>query len=788
MQIMPKRPSKSKSGKKLPSPKFRRFIHLLRTKIIGYKSKLRKLNKKYLILSLGSVFLILNIYIFWGLPNPGDLTSNPAPSSTKLLDRNGNLIYEIFEKERRTPISLSSLPDYVWKATLAAEDKDFYKHSGFSITGYLRATFKTLTGQRLEGGSTITQQLVKKALLSDDRTIRRKIRELILSLIVEVKYSKDQILEMYLNQVPYGGTAYGLEAAARTYFDISSSQLTLSQAALLASLPAAPSYYSPFGSYPEAAKKRQELILNLMADDGFITKEQAASAAAEALPYSPPTTLKAPHFSLWVKDLLISKYGMEKVESGGLTVVTTLDLKLQEFAQNTVASEVAKLKREKVGNGAALITNPQTGEILSMVGSKDYFKLEDDGNVNVVLRPRQPGSSIKPVNYSLALDRHLITAATLLSDKPTCFIQSGQKPYCPDNYDNQFHGPTQVRFALGNSFNIPAVKTLALNGLSDFVASSSAFGISTWTDSKSYGPSLTLGGGEVTMLDLATAYGVLANSGQRISPNPILMVTDISGKVLESANLHETDDDEKTEKSMNYELITISGKKFTISPPPNVRVISSGAAFITSHILLDNNARSQTFGSSSYLNIKNHPEVSVKTGTTNNLRDNWTIGYNPEVLVAVWVGNNDNTPMSRVASGVTGASPIWNKIMTYALSGRSQKWIAQPAEVVGAQVCNMSGLRAPDPLTQDCSPRYEYFIAGTQPGFDGGSRRDIPIFKATNSPATTKQIQEFPDQIETQNHAVLFDALGTALCLDCAGGYGEADNIQLDSSGKLKKY
>ena len=423
-----------------------------------------------------------------------------------------------------------------------------------------------------------------------------------------------------------------------------------------------------------------------------------------------------------------------------------------------------------------------------MVGSHDYFDTAHDGNVNVTLAHRQPGSAIKPINYALGIEHHLLTPATLLADKPTCFAAPLQKEYCPDNYDDQFHGPTQVRFALGNSFNIPAVKALTLNGLADFVASSSAFGLTTFKDPKNYGPSLTLGGGEVTMLDLSTAYAVLANAGTRIDLNPILRVEDRSGKVLEEVSSSQILPDQ-LQKPNRYELFTIHNSLFTKNPPPNTRVISAGPAFLVSHILYDNGARSATFGSSSYLNIKGHPEVSVKTGTTNDKRDNWTIGYNPDILVAVWVGNNDNTPMGSVASGVTGASPIWNKVMTQALKDYKQNWPVQPAEVTGTLICSLSGLKAPDnPDPGNCPTRYEYFLTGTVPPVQTDNmRRDIPIFKLTQAPATSRQIREFPDQIETQGHSVIYDALGIALCLDCAGGYGDADVIRLDGTGKAIK-
>jgi penicillin-binding protein 1C len=739
--------------------------------------------KAILIIMLVSI-LGLSVYLFWGLPDPANLTRHPAPASTKILDRHGNLIYEVFADQRRTPIQLSTLPKYVINAHLAAEDKDFYKHSGISVRGIFRAFINTFLKQKLQDGSTITQQLVKHALLADlSRTPQRKIREFVLSIAVEFKYSKDQILEFYLNQVPYGGTAYGLESAAQTYFDKSAKDLSIAEASLLAGLPQAPSFYSPFGSYPERAKSRQKYVLTQMLENKFITQEEYDTALNQPLNYSQKITLKAPHFSLWVKDLLIQKYGLQTVEENGLTVTTTLDLELQNFAQDAIASEVAKLTREKVGNGASLVTHPKTGEVLAMVGSKDYFDIAKDGNVNVVLAHRQPGSSIKPINYAIAIDRKLITAGSLLSDKPTCFNSPNQKSYCPANYDGQFHGPTHARFALANSFNIPAVKVLSVNGLSDFVASASAFGITTFTDPKNYGPSLTLGGGEVTMLDMATAYGVLSNSGQRVDINPILQVTDRNNQVLSQVNLQEIDS-EAASKANPLDLVTISSKNYLVNTPANIRVISQGASFITSHILYDSGARSATFGSG--LNVSGHPEVSVKTGTTNDLRDNWTIGYNPDLLVAVWVGNNDNTPMSRIASGITGASPIWKKIITQGLKNYPQNWPTQPSEVTGTTICSVSGLRAPENPDPSCPTRYEYFITGTFPPYQTDNlRRDIPIFRPTQAPASTKQISDQSQDIEMQNHAVVFDTLGTMMCLDCPGGYGEPDIIRLNDLGAI---
>ena len=704
------------------------------------------------ILLLITVFLV---YLFKDLPSPSRLTRSPYPVSTQIFDRNGTLLYDIFADQNRIPVKLADLPPYLKQATIAIEDKDFFSHRGLSVTGIIRASLKNVqfTFCRLlskncslsfQGGSTITQQLVKSALLTPERTIRRKIRELVLTLAVETIYSKDEILEMYLNQVPYGGTAYGIESASQTYFGKKARDLSLAEAALLAGLPAAPTRLSPFGAHPELANERQRLVVNRMLEDGYLTQSQADEAKSQTLDFAPPQIgIRAPHFVLFVKDLLVQKYGEPVVETGGLRVTTSLDLDLQDFSQQTVASEVAKLKKSKVGNAAALVTNPQTGEILAMVGSKDYFDKASDGNVNITLRPRQPGSAIKPVNYAIGIEYNLLTPSTLLLDIPTCFSVPGQPLYCPENYDNSFHGPTQVRFALGNSYNIPAVKTLTVNSLENFVSQARNFGISTFTDPKNYGLSLTLGGGEVKMADLAVAYSVLANQGERADLHPILKIEDYSGKILEE---YKPDENE------------------------TIPVISAETAYLVSHILLDNNARLNTFGPSSLLNIPGHPEVSVKTGTTNDKRDNWTIGFNPEIVVAVWVGNNDNTPLGAIASGITGASPIWNKIIKYALKNKKPVWPVRPEGIVGQTICSVSGLLPPDSANPaSCFNgqfRFEYFRAANLPTQTETIRRDIPVDKSTGIQANAKTP---PELIEFQNHSVVFDRLGSMLCLDCSG-------------------
>jgi len=681
-------------------------------------------------------------YLFWGLPFPTQITSESKnPVSTQILDRNGKLIYEIFEEKRRTPIKLSDLPPYVAQATIAIEDAEFYKHHGLSLKGIGRALFKTTVKQDLQGGSTITQQLVKTTLLTPERTVKRKVREILLTLIIETIHSKDNILTMYLNNVPYGGTAWGIESASLTYFGKSGRELTLGEASLLAGLPQAPTKFSPFGANPQLAKDRQALVLDRMVAEKYITPEEAENAKKEDLKLSKLEGLKAPHFALYVKERLVEKYGEDLVERGGLRVTTTLDLDLQEFAQKQVAEEVGKLKKANVGNGASIVINPKTGEIYAMVGSKDYFAEDEDGKVNVTLRSRQPGSSIKPLNYALGLETKLITPSSMLLDTPICFVVPGQTNYCPKNYDNSFRGPTQIRFALGNSLNIPAVKVLALNGVENFISFAQKMGITSWTNPENYGLSLTLGGGEVTMLDMATAFGVFANQGVKVSLHPILKVTDISGNILEE-----------------------------YSPADGIRqgdnVLSEETSFLISHILSDNNARSGAFGSNSILNIPGKT-VSVKTGTTNNLRDNWTIGYTPTLLVAAWVGNNDNSPMSYVASGITGASPIWQKIMKYGLRDINTPGLTKPDTIEGTSVCSDSGVLPGD--GNACPTRYEYFLPNTIPSVSTISQRELFVNKTTHHPPQNEI--EFAD-LETKLQTVASDPFVTDYCIDC-GPYPE---------------
>lgn len=716
-----------------------------------------------LIIFIGFVFSIISAYIFYtqilqGLPNPSGLKNyNVIPLSTKIYDRNNILLYEIFKNENRSRINIKDLPIYILQATIAIEDATFYKHSGISIIGGMVRAFKdtVILKKGLQGGSTITQQLVKSALLSPERTIKRKIKEIILAIWTEQLLSKDEILEAYLNQVPYGGVSYGIQQASRTYFAKDAKDLTLAQAALLAGLPRAPSAYSPFENYTKA-KLRQEEVLKRMLELKFITKKQYESAKSEKLIIHPPKqSIKAPHFVFFVKKILENEYGKELVSEGGLKVITSLDMNLQASAEASIYNEVDKLKKLKVNNGAALITRPATGEILSMVGSKDFFATSS-GSFNVVTAHRQPGSSIKPINYAIGIDRKIVAPHTVFLDVPTCFNAPGQpKSYCPVNYDNTYHGPVQLRFALGSSYNIPAVKMLALNGVENFIASSSAFLFNSFKNPKRYGLSLTLGGGEVTMIEMAQAFSAFANEGIPKHITSILKIEDKNGKTI-----YEYKDKNFKKNIINNlsypNFLAIEGR----------RAISKETAYLISHILLDNNARSAAFGSQSQLVIKNKA-VSVKTGTTNDLKDNWTIGYTPNFLVAVWVGNNDNSSMSYLASGITGAAPIWNAIMTEVLKNQKDLWPRKPEDVVGKEICFTPQVndQSNDPATEttQCSRRFEFHILGTE-NLNGVyiKKEFVPISKDTGA-----MVKEDYPNMELQEKNMLYDMVHTRYCMDC---------------------
>ncbi|MFH1566215.1 MAG: PBP1A family penicillin-binding protein [bacterium] len=666
--------------------------------------KRRKRKGPILLVSLASIGLffiacaaIFSLVVFGvysvTLPSPSKLTTRNIEQSTKIFDRNGKLLYEVFADKNRTLVELSNVSPYLVHATLSAEDSDFYKHRGFDLVGIARAGFNMLRGRGLQSGSTLTQQLVKNALLTTERTISRKIKEILLSLQIERKYSKDDIIKMYLNETPYGGTAYGVEAASQYYFGKSSKDLNLAESALIAGLPQSPTYYSPFGPNPENATARQHYVLWLMKTRGwiekdgqrhFISEEEYNVAREEPLKFAGINHgIKAPHFVMYIKSLLSQRYGDAVVENAGLSVTTTLDLDFQEQAEEIVKSEVEKVKYLDVGNAALIAIDPKNGQILAMVGSKDYFDLENDGNVNVTLSLRQPGSAIKPLTYVTAFE-HGFTPSTVLFDVPTEFSGGvGQPPYKPVNYNGDYSGPVQVRYALANSINVAAVKMLKLVGVENLIETAKRFGITTFSDPSRYGLSLTLGGGEVRLLELTNAFGVFANSGVYHTPISILKVVDSKGNVL---------DEEKTN----------AGEK----------VIDSGYTYLISDILSDNYARAAVFGLYSNLVIPGHT-VAVKTGTTNDIRDNWTIGYTPSIVIGVWAGNNDNSPMAKgLASGITGASPIWQRAMIDFLKDKKDEKFEKPKNVIDREVGKISGKLVYDGAEDG---RWEKFVKGTEP-------------------------------------------------------------------------
>ncbi len=712
-------------------------------------------------------------YFFKDLPSPTRLKENNYAVSSKIFDRNGKLLYEIYSDQNRTPIALSNLPPYVYQASIAIEDQRFYSHFGFDIEGMIRAVRNIIFKQKIQGGSTITQQLVKTALLTREKTVTRKIKEAVLTVLTEARYSKDDILEMYMNHIPYGGTTWGIEAAAGVFFDKNSKDLSLAESAYLAGLPQAPSAYSPFGSRPELGKNRQKDVLRRMVEEKFISKEEADKAGEEELQFATKKIdIKAPHFVFYIRDLMEEKYPDLDLSRGGYRIYTTLDLDLQERVQATVSAEIDKLARSQVGNGAALVTKPNTGEILAMIGSRDYFDATHDGQVNVTTRERQPGSSIKPLNYVTALQLKKLTPSSMLLDIPTCFQVDGQPNYCPKNYDGTFKGPTQFRFLLGNSNNIGAVKTLALNGLENFIATASAMGIRTWKDPSKYGLSLTLGGGEITMLDLANSYGTIANQGVRVNINPISRIQDFTGKVIEE---HNFDDVAKEVETLTKENASPSGT-FDVTKTVE-RVLNRAPAYLVSHILLDNNARSGAFGPSSQLVVPRQV-VSVKTGTTNDLRDNWTVGYTPEYLTAVWVGNNDNSPMNRsLVSGITGAAPIWNGIMRQVLKDQKELWPEKPDDVIGKDVCIVSGL-LPDPVAP-CATRSEFFWKGTEPTTLDTLPRDTWIVPSLGIPP--KEGDPL-DGLNLEKKLLLSDPFTKDYCVDCQRAVDDKGNSLFETT------
>ena len=695
----------------------------------------------YALVGLGLLSIFLMAWFLKDVPSPKKLSDrNNFSEASQVFDRNGKLLYKFYADKNRVFVSLDQIPENLIEATLAIEDASFYKHLGFDVKGLLRGLSRTIVKKRLQGGSTITQQLVKNALLSPERTLKRKVKEAVLTMVVEIMYDKEEILEMYFNQTPYGGTMWGVEAAAKGIFNKKPSDLSLAEVALIAGLPASPTKYSPFTN-PDQAKLRQKLVLWRMQELSMITEEERRTAEDESLSYFVERSeMKAPHFVFEVKDRLVEDYGLSKLLEGGLKVTTSLDLDVQEYSEKIVKEEISDIEKYNVTNGAVVITEAKTGQVLAMIGSKDYWSEDIDGNFNVATALRQPGSSIKPIAYATALELGKINLATVFDDNPVCFLVPGQRDYCPTNYGYAYHGIQSARNSLGNSLNIPAVKTIKLTGVEAMISTASAMGITSFEDPVNYGLSLALGGGEVKMVDMNVAFGVFANEGTRQDLNYILKVEDKNGKVL-----------------------------FDYSWIPGVRAISRETAFLIQHVLSDDGARGMVFGRGSKLNIKDHPEVAVKTGTTNNLRDNWTIGFSPDYVVTVWVGNNNNTRMRGVASGTTGATPIWNRVMTKLLEGKTVKKAIRPVDIVGMNVCNLTGGLVPE---EGCDARYEYFNNKFKPTEVKSLKRPVLVDKDKGFLTT-----EVNPNSEWREQSVVEDATGVLVCIDCPAETNEEGKI-----------
>ncbi|EKD56709.1 MAG: hypothetical protein ACD_58C00118G0008 [uncultured bacterium] len=630
---------------------------------------------KLLVKILGIFLLFIIIMFVWyskDLPTPGKIKDRYPIESTHIYDRNGQSLYDVFGDVKRTIIEEKDIPTNIKQATISAEDKDFYKHFGFSITGILRSVYNNITGKTgyIAGGSTITQQYVKNALLSPKKTLTRKLQELILTLEIEIMFSKDQILAMYLNEIPYGSNAYGIQSASQTYFGKDAKDLTLTEATTLASLPKAPTYYSPYGSHPDKLLLRRDYILNRMVVLKYITQEEADNAKKDKLNVvAKRENITAPHFVFYVKEKLIEMFDEKMVEEGGLRVTTTLDLDNQKKAEEIIAKNAAnKLKKYNASNASLVHIDPKTGQIITMVGSADFFDSEHDGQVNVATSERQPGSSFKPLVYATAF-KDKYNPGYVLWDVPTDFGN-----YKPQNYDGNTHGPVTIRTALSNSLNIPAVKILYLTGIDKVLDQVHKMGITTLNDPDRYGLSLVLGGGEVKLLDLTTAYGVFANSGTLHDTTAILKVEDKNGKVL-------------------YEYKENKGKKEVLDPQ---------VAYQISDVLSDNNTRKMIFGFTNQLQVGNF-RVAVKTGTTQENHDGWTVGYTPGAAVGVWVGNNDNSAMKKGADGSVVAAPIWHEYMENILKKIPKEDFTRPDGIKEVKVDKLSNKLPTDQSSETIS-------------------------------------------------------------------------------------
>ena len=652
-------------------------------------------------------------YYAHDLPSPDRLEDRQIFRSTKILDRNGRLLYELFDPQggKRRSVKLSEISPYVMQATVSIEDGTFFENQGISPRGTLRAVLSNLRGDdQIQGGSTITQQLIKLVLLTPEVSIERKIQEWILAYQVNQQYTKEQILEWYLNEIFYGNVAYGIEAAAETYFGKTAAELDLAESAMLVGIPNGPALFSPMVD-PTAAKRRQRVVLDAMVREGYITEFQAKLAAEQTLQYQPMKYgIEAPHFVMYVRDLLEQKYGARALYTGGLTVYTSLDLDMQKIAERVARQQVEKLVDSNIHNAALVSIRPSTGEILAMLGSVDYFNKDISGQVNIATSERQPGSTFKPITYAGSFQKGW-SPATVILDAYTVFRDRSNRPYTPKNVDNQWHGPVSVRTALSNSMNIPAIKALQYLGVNGAINLAHQMGITSLDPNTAWDLSLTLGGGEVRLLDLVYAYSVFANEGamygqvvplndqrpgyRKLDPVAILRVEDADGKVLEE-----------------------------YSNPERVEVLSPQIAYQITSILSDNKARTPLFGPNSPLNLDR--PAAVKTGTTDNNRDLWTVGYTPDLVTGVWVGNSDNQEIAQVLTTMS-AAPIWHDFMEESLATAPAQEFHRPSGLEEVEVCAISGNRP----NKYCPTTKELFVKGTAPTKECDIHRVVVVDKTT---------------------------------------------------------
>ena len=668
--------------------KYHQLRHLKRRDIIHFLKHSRR-PIFYGVSGFVIVMLIIPIatYIYFGRDlRSKDSIMNKKNEGVVLLDRNEKPFFTLFDARTRNPVALKNLTEYTTQAFISIEDKDFYKHPGFSLSGIGRAIRQNLLSESYaQGGSTISQQLMKNTILSPDKKLLRKYQELVLALELERKYDKDDILEMYLNTTYFGEGAVGIQDAARRYFSKTAADLTLAESALLAGIIRSPSALSPISGDLKAALKRKDLILQLMKDQKYITEEQKIKAQKDEIELNPTEkdiNEEAVHFALMIQDMLIEEYGERDVANAGFVVKTTIDLDLQKKAQEAVAAQVQRLASSSVSNGAAVVIDPTTGEVLALVGSHDYAD-EENGRINMALAPRQPGSSFKPIIYAKAFDGRLITASTQLTDEE---IEFGD--YKPRNYDNKFRGKVLVRYALANSLNIPAVHVMNMVGITDGIKMARSLGITTLSDDVDYGLPLVLGAAEIPLIEMTNAYAVFADEGRWHQYSIFIEVRDKNGRVI-------------LENS-----------------PLQRQALPDTVAYLISDILSDNKTRADVFGESLTLSRK----AAVKTGTTNDYRDALTIGYTPQVVVGVWIGNNDNTPMTSIA-GSLGAAPIWRQIMEFYLAGKPVEMFEKPSRIIDEQVCKEDGLKVKFATE---SAFLEYFIRGTAPTKECGIPTPTP--------------------------------------------------------------